>query len=186
VTDIDPSPILTKLRDSEYLIMMKRFLALALLVAGSVATQAALKPGAHLQPYTIKNTATGESYCQVCKYGPKSAKIVAFGKLDDAQFWADLKQLQSLQDKYEKLGVFAQVIDSKDTQAIQKAAKQNGVTFPVVVAEEPTWNDIYKVDGQSRVIYYARQDNKILWTNIGLDDKSTQQLAKKLAKSLKS
>jgi len=165
---------------------MKRLILLSLLVASAALSQAALKPGARLQPYAIKNTATGESYCQVCKYGPKTGKIVAFGKLTDDKFWADLKQLQTLQNQHEKLGVFAQVIDSSDTAAIQAAAKSNGITFPVVVAEEATWNDIYKVNGESRVIYYARQDNKIVWSKVGLDDKTSKQLTKRVAKDLKS
>jgi hypothetical protein len=164
---------------------MKRILLLAALVALNFTAQAALKKGDRLQAYEIKNTATGEKYCQVCKYGPKDGKIVAFGKLDDEKFWADLKELQGLQSKHENLGVFAQIIDSNDPAAIQAKAKQNGITFPIVIATEPTWNDIYKVNGQSRVIYYAHKTNKIVWTNVGLDGKTADKLAKRVAKDLK-
>jgi hypothetical protein len=166
--------------------MMKRIILLSVLVSLSAAVQAALKPGDKLQAYTIKNTATGEKYCQVCKYGPKAGKIVAFGKLNDEKFWADLKELQTLQSKFEKLGVFAQVIDSTDTQAIQAAAKKNGVTFPVVIAEEANWNDIYKVNGESRIIYYAKQNNEIVRSVVGLEGKTLEKFSKKVSKDLKS
>src|SRR5438477_6722625 len=102
--------------------MMKRIVILSVLVSLSAAVNAALKPGDKLQPYEIKNTATGEKYCQVCKYGPKAGKIVAFGKLNDEKFWADLKELQTLQSKYDKLGVFAHIIDSTDAKTIQEVA----------------------------------------------------------------
>jgi peroxiredoxin len=164
---------------------MKRIIVLATLVALSAVAQAALKPGAKLQAYEIKNTATGEKYCQVCKYGPKDGKIVAFGKLKDEKFWADLKELQGLQSKYEKLGVFAQVIDSDDAAAIQAAAKKNGITFPIVTGTDDAVDKIYKVNGESRVIYYAKKDNKIVWSNVGLEGKSAQKLSKRVAKDLK-
>jgi hypothetical protein len=165
--------------------MLKKLLLLTTLTTLTLTTQAALKKGDHLQAYEIQNTATGEKYCQVCKYGPKDGKIAAFGKLDDEKFWADLKELQALQSKHENLGVFAQIIDSTDTAAIQAKAKQNGITFPVVIGADDTWNGIYKINGQSRVIYYAHKTNKIVWTNIGLDNKSADKLSKRLAKDLK-
>jgi hypothetical protein len=164
---------------------MKKLILLATLASLSAVAQAALKPGARLQAYEIKNSATGEKYCQVCKYGPKDGKIVAFGKLNDEKFWADLKELQTLQSKYEKLGVFAHVIDSTDAAAIQAAAKKNGITFPVVMGTDDSANTIYKVNGESRVIYYAKKDNKIVWSNVGLEGKNAEKLAKRVAKDLK-
>jgi len=149
--------------------------------------QAALKPGESLSPYEVKNVATGKEYCQVCAYGAKAGKIVAFGKLTDEAFWSDLKRLQALQDKYKTLGVFAQVIDSKDTKAIHAAAEKHGISFPVVVAMKKDWDNAYKVEGVSRTIYYAQEDNKILWTSTsGLTDDSSNQLAKRLKKDLAS
>jgi hypothetical protein len=151
------------------------------------SAQAALKKGDRLQAYEIKNTATGEKYCQVCKYGPREGKIIAFGKLADDKFWADLKELQTLQTAHEKdLGVFAQIIDSTDPAAIQEAAKKNGITFPIVIPVEDDWNTIWKINGQSRVIYYAQKNNKIVWTNIGLDPKDAQKLTKRVTKDLKN
>jgi peroxiredoxin len=164
---------------------MKKLILVSVLASLTMAAQAALKPGDKLQPYEIKNTATGEQYCQVCKYGPKAGKIVAFGKLNDEKFWADLKELQGLQNKYEKLGVFAHIIDSKDAKAIQEVAKKNGITFPVVMGTDDSADSIYKVNGESRVIYYAKQNNQIVWSNVGLDGKAGEKLTKKVSKDLK-
>ncbi len=157
---------------------------LAVFVAG--AAQATLKPGDSLSPYQIKNVATGKQYCQVCAYGAKAAKVVAFGKLQDEGFWSDLQQLQKLQSAHKDLGVFAQVIDSNDAEAIKAAATKHGVTFPVVVAVAKDWDQAYQVHGVSRTIYYARRDNKILWTSVGLQDNAVAQLQEKLKNDLKS
>src|SRR5689334_10563128 len=165
---------------------MKKLILFSALVSLTLTAQAALKKGDKLQPYEIKNTATGERYCQVCKYGPKAGKIVAFGKLNDEKFWADLKDLQQLQNKYEKLGVFAHIIDSTDAKAIQEVAKKNGITFPVVMGTDDSVDKIYKVNGESRVIYYAKQNNEIVWSHVGLDGKAGDRLAKKVSKDLKS
>jgi peroxiredoxin len=164
---------------------MKKLILLSVLASLTMAAQAALKPGDKLQPYEIKNTATGEQYCQVCKYGPKAGKIVAFGKLNDEKFWADLKDLQQLQNKYEKLGVFAHIIDSTDAKAIQEVAKKNGITFPVVMGTDDSVDKIYKVNGESRVIYYAKQNNEIVWSHVGLEGKAADKLTRKLSKDMK-
>ena len=165
---------------------MKKFIALFGIVVAATAAQAALKVGDHLSPYEIKNVDTGKEYCQVCAYGTKAGKIVAFGKLKDEAFWSDLKKLQVLQSQYSKLGVFAQVIDSKDSDAIKAAAKKHGITFPVVVAIKSDWDTAYNVKGVSRTIYYAQQDNKILWTGVGLNEQATTELQGKVKKDLAS
>lgn len=153
----------------------------------SLAAQAALKPGDSLTPYEIKNVDTGKEYCQVCAYGTKAGKIIAFGKLNDEAFWADLKKLQGLQDSYKDLGVFAQIIDSKDTKAIKAAAEKHGIKFPVVIAVEKDWDNAYKVEGVSRTIYYAQKNNKIVWTSVaGLTDALAADLTSKVKKDLAS
>lgn len=166
--------------------MIKSLLLLTTLTLSTLA-HAALKPGDHLSPYEIKNVETGREYCQVCQYGSK-AKVVAFGKLEDAAFWADLKKLNELNTAYEgkNLGVFAMVIDSTDADAVKAAAAKNGIKFPVVVAVEADWNDKYKVDGVSRTIYYAPERNKISWTGVGLDDQAVSQLKTAFDQDLKS
>jgi len=165
---------------------MKKILTLIATISLAGSAMASLKPGDSLTPYEIQNVDSGKKYCQVCAYSTKAAKVIAFGKLDDAQFWADLEKLQKLHSGYEEkgLGVFAQVIDSKDTKAIQKKAKEHGITFPVVVATEKDWNDAYKVDGVSRTIYYA-QKNRVAWTGVGLTDTDFSALSEKVKSDAK-
>lgn len=154
------------------------------LFAFPLLTSAALQPGDSISPYEILNTKTGDEYCQVCVYGTKEGKIVSFGKLGDAAFWSDLKKLQAWAGKYPKLGVFAQVIDSKDAKAIQAEAEKHGIKFPVVVAVEADWDEAYQVKGVSRTIYYAKKNNKITWTGVGLEAATEQALAEKIAADL--
>jgi hypothetical protein len=165
---------------------MKKLSSFLIAIALTSVAQAALKPGDSLSAYEIKNVETGKEYCQVCQYGAKAGKIIAFGKLNDESFWADLKKLQTLQSQYSKLGVFAQVIDSKDSGAIKAAAKKHGITFPVVVAVKSDWDKAYKVEGVSRTIYYAQQNNKIVWTGVGLNDQAATELQDKVKKDLAS
>ncbi len=163
---------------------MKKIALLLAMVSMAGLSQAALQPGDSLTPYTIHNVATGKEYCQVCAYGAKASKVVAFGKLHDAAFWADLKKLQALQAANPTLGVFAQVIDSRNARTIQAEAEKHGITFPVVVAVEKDWDKAYNVKGVSRTIYYAHDKNKITWTSVGLDDKSAADLENHLKKDL--
>ena len=165
---------------------MKKLALILAAVSLAGLSQAALNPGDSLTPYTIHNVSTGKEYCQVCAYGAKQAKVVAFGKLSDEKFWADLQKLQSLQDSNSKLGVFAQVIDSKDALAIKAAADKHGITFPVVMAVEKDWDSKYHVKGVSRTIYYAQQKNNITWTSTGLDGKSAAELEQHVKKDLAS
>lgn len=164
---------------------MKKVVLLLASFALTGLTHAALKPGDSLTPYEIKNVETGKECCQVCAYGSK-AKVIAFGKLDDEAFWADLKRLEAInkQQDGEKLGIFAQVIDSKDPKAVRAAAEKCGVTFPVVIAAEEDWDTNYKVGGVSRTIYYAPSRNKVAWTSIGLDEKAAEELEEALKKDL--
>jgi hypothetical protein len=166
---------------------MNRFLLITAVLSLTSLAQAALKPGDSLSPYEIKNVDTGKQYCQVCAYGGKAGKVVAFGKLKDEAFWSDLKKLQVLQDRYNDLGVFAQVIDSKDTKAIKEAAEKHGIKFPVVIAVKKDWDHAYKVEGVSRTIYYAQKDNKIVWTSTsGLNGDESTELANRVKKDLAS
>jgi hypothetical protein len=159
-----------------------------ILVAVSIASlsQAALKPGDSLTPYIIHNVSTGKEYCQVCAYGGKEGKILAFGKLGDEAFWSDLEKLQKIQNANPKLGVFAQVFEAKDTESIREAAAKHGITFPVVVAVDKEWNKKYDINGVSRTIYYAHQKNDIVWTSTGLDGKAAKDLAAKVKADLAS
>ncbi len=164
---------------------MNKILLITAILSLTGWAHAALKPGDSLSPYEIRNVDTGKQYCQVCAYGAKAGKVVAFGKLHDEAFWSDLKKLQGLQDSYKDLGVFAQVIDSKDTKAIKAAAEKHGIKFPVVIAVQKDWDKAYKVEGVSRTIYYAQKDNKILWTSTsGLNKEQSTELASRVKKDL--
>ena len=165
---------------------MKKTILLLATLAFATLSQAALKPGDSLTPYTIHNVSTGKEYCQVCAYGAKPAKLVAFGKLNDAAFWADLEKMQAIAKANPDLGVFAQVIDSKDSDAIKAAAEKHGISFPVVVAVEKDWDKAYNVKGVSRTIYYAQQKNNIVWTGTGLDEKDLSKLQAQIKKDLAS
>ena len=162
--------------------MQKLFLVISL--ALTISAQATLQQGDSLTPYEIKNTRTGDTYCQICAYGNKQGKVVAFGKLNDEGFWSDLEQLQALATQDPKLGIFAQVIDSEDAEAIKTAAVKHGVKFPVVVAIEKNWDENYQVKGVSRTIYYALKNNEIAWTTVGLEVEAAKKLAEKLSVDL--
>lgn len=166
--------------------MFKRTLTLAVLGFAALATspaRAELKAGANLAPYEIKNTATGEQYCQMCKYGSKPATVAAYGKFEDAAFWADLKTLQTYHEKFPQAGFFAQVLDSTDAQAIQAKAKAQGITFPVVYASDKDWNNVYKVDA-SRTVYVSK-NFKVVYSTVGLDGKPSTELEARLKSELK-
>ena len=151
--------------------------ALALSSAG-----AALPPGSNLAPYEIKNTASNETYCQMCAYSSKPATVAAYGKLGDAAFWTDLEKLQTLQKDHPTVGFYAQVLDSTDAKAIQAEVKKHGISFPVVYAVEKDWEDTYKVGGVSRTVYLSK-NFKVSWSNVGLDEKSVAAIQEKLGKA---
>lgn len=159
--------------------MKLHLLVPTLVFAAASFAQAELKPGANLAPYEVHNTATGKEYCQMCAFSSKPATVAAYGKLNDAGFWADCEKLQKLADEHKGAGIFAQVIDSEDGAAIQAEAKKHGITFPVVYAKDKDWNDVYKVNGLSRVVYYSREF-KVSWSQVGLDEKSVAALDEKL------
>jgi hypothetical protein len=55
-----------------------------------------------------------------------------------------------------------------------------------VIAAKSDWDKAYKVQGVSRTIYYAQQNNKIVWTHVGLDGEAATALGEKVKKDLKS
>ena len=140
---------------------------------------AGLAPGANVLPYEIHNTATGKEYCQMCAYSERPATVAAYGNLRDEQFWADLEKFQVIQKDHPNFGFFGQVLDSNDSKAIQDEAKKHGVTFPVVYAVDPDWENVYQVGKTSRTIYFSSQF-KIVWSGVGLDDKSLAAIESKI------
>lgn len=160
--------------------MIKKTLTLAVLglaaLGANTAARAELKAGANLAPYEIKNTATGKEYCQMCAYSSKPATVAAYGKMEDAGFWKDLKTLQGYNEKFPQAGFYAQVLDSTDAAAISAKAKANGITFPVVVAADKDWNKVYQVDA-SRTVYLSK-NFKVVYSTVGLDNVSAELEAK--------
>ena len=142
-------------------------------------SRAGLAPGANVLPYEIHNTDNGKEYCQMCAYAERPATIAAYGNLHDEGFWADLVKLQAEQKAHPNFGFFGQVLDSTNSEAIQEAAKKHGITFPVVYAVDPAWEDTYQVGKVSRTIYYSSQF-KIGWSGTGLDDKSLAAIEGKI------
>ena len=161
--------------------MLKSILATFLTLVAVTSVRATLSPGANLAPYEIHNTADGEEYCQMCAYGSKPATIAAYGKLADTAFWADLEKLEALHKQFPSAGFFAQVLDSRDAAAIQTEAKKHGITFPVVYPVEADWDDVYKVEGVSRTVYYSKEF-KVAWSSVGLDEKSLSVVQSNLDK----
>jgi hypothetical protein len=160
--------------------IIRHYLATLLaIVFGAFAAQAELPAGANVLPYEIHNTATGKEYCQMCAYSERPGTVAAYGKLGDPQFWADLEKLQALQTAHKNIGFFGQVLDSTDSAAIQTEAAKHGITFPVVYAVDPAWEQTYKVAGVSRTVYYS-SNFKIGWSGIGLDDKAVAAIESKI------
>ena len=160
--------------------MTRNLLALLFaMVVLSANCMAGLAPGANVLPYEIHNTETGKEYCQMCAYSERPATVAAYGNLHDEQFWADLEKLQAIQKDHPNFGFFGQVLDSTDSKAIQDEAKKHGVTFPVVYAIDPDWEKVYQVGKTSRTIYYS-SEFKIVWSGVGLDDKSLAAIESKL------
>ncbi len=160
-------------------LILRATLVLTIAFSLRSVSRAELKPGADLLPYEIHNTENGKEYCQMCAYSSRPATVAAYGKLGDEAFWTDLQRLQKLQGSYREFGCFGQVLDSTDSKAIQDAAKQHGITFPVVFAVDPDWEKTYQVKGISRTVYFSR-DFKVEWSSVGLDDKGLAAITDKL------
>ena len=125
---------------------MKRLATLLATLSLVGFAHAGLKRGDSLTPYELNNVETDKEHYQVCACAGKAkvVSVVASGKLKDESFWATLKRIQKMWARNNKLRVFAQIIDSEDANAIETAAKEHGITFPVVVAKQKEWDKYYK------------------------------------------
>jgi len=151
-------------------------------VDNRVLADSGLGIGGKLAAFQIVNCESGDEYCQVCRYGG-SPKIMAVGTLDDAEFRADIQNLDALVKKYgeDKLKAFAVIADIKDGKGVTptegrddliaraKALRSElGVTIPVVVpaAEEggnKAFDDYYNIT-KSRTMMFADGRNAIRWS----------------------
>lgn len=141
--------------------------------------------GQRFQAFDIINAVTGESYCQVCRYGG-SPKIMATGTIDDPAFKEDLKNIDALLAKYgeDKLKAFAVIAPNKDEhfitpledrEALQAKAKalaaELELTFPVVLPapsgedRNSVFEDHYNVK-TSRTLMFADGSNLVKYNEV--------------------
>lgn len=156
-----------------------------------VLADSGLGVGGKFKPFDILNCETGDTYCQVCKFGG-SPKIMAVGTLDDPAFKDDIKNLDALVQKYgeDKLKAFAVITDIKDgksttptqdvaaLQARVKALKDElGVKIPLVLpaAEDGQPNaafDGYYNITRSRTLMFADGRNAVKYSAVAPADLS--------------
>lgn len=156
-----------------------------------VLADSGLGVGGRFKPFDIVNCETGDTYCQVCKFGG-SPKIMAVGTLDDPAFKDDIKNLDALVQKYgeDKVKAFAVITDIKDgksatptqdvpaLQAKVKALKEElGVKIPLVLpaAEEGKPNaafDGYYNITRSRTLMFADGRNAVKYSAVAPTDLS--------------
>lgn len=154
-----------------------------------VLADSGLGVGGRFKPFDIVNCETGDTYCQVCKFGG-SPKIMAVGTLDDPAFRDDIKNLDALVQKYgeDKVKAFAVITDIKDgksatptqdvpaLQAKVKALKEElGVKIPLVLpaAEEGQPNaafDGYYNITRSRTLMFADGRNAVKYSAVAPTD----------------
>lgn len=147
--------------------------------------------GMRFAAFDIINCDSGDTYCQVCKYGP-NPKIMAVGTIDDEQFKADLKQLDALVQKHgeDRLKAFAVIAEPKDgalvtplasradLQAKAKALRDElGISIPVVIpapkgdAPNGTFETHYNITA-SRTIMFADGRNQVKYSQVAPSDYS--------------
>ncbi len=154
-----------------------------------VLADSGLGVGGKFKPFEIVNCESGETYCQVCKFGG-SPKIMAIGTLDDPEFRNDLQNLDALVQKYgeDKVKAFAVVTDIKDGKSTTPTADREaliakakalrtelGVKFPIVVpaseagAPNKEFDDYYNVT-RSRTLMFADGRNSVKYSAVAPTD----------------
>lgn len=153
-----------------------------------VLADSGLASGGKLTAFEIVNCESGETYCQVCRFGP-SPKIMAVGTPDDAQFHEDLKDLDAIVKKYgdDKIKAFAVITDivdgkgvtPKDVEAAQKQANELreklAISIPVVVpapgddGANREWDEYYNIT-KSRTVMFADGHNAVKYSAVGPED----------------
>lgn len=179
----------------------------ALLTGGALATaDSGLAVGEKIAAFLIKNCEGGDPYCQVCQYG-KRPKLISVGDLEDPAWIQDLKQLQTLHDKYSKdgkgLAVFALAASIRDGQAhpvadpetalvkLKQIKDEHKVAFPLVIAQNA--EEIYKAQNKdnpgyqifekyyhvttSRTVMFGDRGNIVKYSAVFTDDRRPQQLS---------
>lgn len=155
-----------------------------------VLAASGLDVGGKFKAFDIVNCDSGETYCQVCKFGG-SPKIMAVGTLDDPAFNDDIKNLDALVQKYgeDKLKAFAVITEIKDGKSVtptegrdafearvKALREQLHVTIPLVVpAAEPgkgqSFDGYYNIT-RSRTVMFADGGNAVKYSGIAPADLS--------------
>lgn len=153
-----------------------------------VLADSGLGVGGKLSAFDIINCESGETYCQVCKFGG-SPKIMAVGTAEDAKFRDDLKNLDAIAKKYEgndvkAFAVITDIVEGKatapaDPKALQDKAdairKELALTIPVVVpapqkeGADPVWTDYYNITA-SRTVMFSDGENNVTFSAVAPDD----------------
>lgn len=162
--------------------------------------------GDELKPFIVKNSDTGQQYCQVCAFAGKPT-LMAVGDVGDAAFEQDLLRIQKIitANKEKSVAAFALVAkvdgtkvtsadNEKELQEKLKATKQRlGLTFPVVLLASKLsesdaknyakFSDSYEVMG-SRTILLAGANQKIVYAD-KIDTSRADEQFKSLEETIK-
>lgn len=154
-----------------------------------------LDVGSKLSAFDIVNCESGDTYCQVCRFGG-SPKIMVVGTADDESFKKDLAALDALAKKFgdDEVKAFAVVTELKDGKAVTptdvEAAKAKadalrkelGIAMPVVVpapddaGPNKIWDEYYNIT-QSRTVMFADGRNNVVYSAVAPEDLSQLEKA---------
>ncbi len=156
-----------------------------------VLAESGLGVGGRFKPFEIVNCESGDTYCQVCKFGG-SPKIMAVGTLDDPAFKEDIKNLDALVQKYgeDKLKAFAVITAIKDGKSstptddrealqakVKALTKELGVKIPLVLPAldetkaNPDFDGYYNIT-RSRTLMFADGRNAVKYSAVAPPDLS--------------
>lgn len=156
-----------------------------------VLADSGLGVGGRFKPFEIVNCDSGDTYCQVCKFGG-SPKIMAVGTLDDPAFKEDIKNLDALVQKYgeDKLQAFAVITAIKDGKSVtptddrealqakvKALTKELGVKIPLVLPAldetkaNPDFDGYYNIT-RSRTLMFADGRNAVKYSAVAPPDLS--------------
>ncbi len=96
-----------------------------------------------------------------------------------------MKALQNFHGSLKDIGVFAHVFDSDDAKAVRAEAVKHAITFPVVITADKNWEQLFKVEGVSRTIYFGKADGTVTWAGTGLDEKNLAALGAEIRAHVK-
>jgi len=156
-------------------------------LAARVLADSGLGKDGKLTAFDIVDCESGEQYCQVCRYGA-SPKLMAVGRLDDAAFHEDLKNLDAIVKKYgdevKAFAVVTEIVDGKgvtpkDVAAAREQAnalrQKLAISFPVVVpapderGSNREWDEYYNIT-KSRTVMFADGRNTVRWSAVAPSD----------------